>query len=346
MTSRCLERPSVCLGMGLAALDVVFETERAKPIFFAGGSCGNVLTILSYLGWNSHPIIRLGNDAEGKHILEDMKRWGVKIGFVNKESGIHSPRIIERVFLGKTPRHRFYVKCDHGNPLPRRKPYLLKTLDQIRDRLPVPSVFYFDRADPSAYNLARYFKGRGSVVVFEPTKFLQKTIFCKCLEVADIVKHCRRKSNEIEISNVRIPLEIQTMGDGGLRYKAQFLKHTSWKSLGAFPVPDLIDAAGSGDWLTAGLIHSIRQNTMETLSQKKLESALNFGQALASLNCSFVGARGIMYNLTRSRLLSLSTKTINARKTPKIGVVQDMRIKHAHTALGCRVCLCSGYTAE
>ena len=60
--------------------------------------------------------------------------------------------------------------------------------------------------------------------------------------------------------------------------------------MNAFPVTNLVDAAGSGDWLTAGIIQFIGQNTLKTPSQKKLEYALRFGQALASLNCNFVGA--------------------------------------------------------
>ena len=331
----------VCLGMGLVALDVIFNDRQNKPIFLAGGSCGNVLTILSYLGWNSYPIIRLGSDAEGERILEDMKKWGVKTSLVKQEPKINSPRIIERVFSGNMPKHRFYFKCEHGDRLPGRKPYLLKTLSQMRNKMPKPNVFYFDRADPSAYQLARSLKEEGSVIVFEPTKFSQNTAFYRCLEVADIVKHCRRQSGEIEQADVRIPLEIQTMGNGGLRYRTRFMKHPSWRSLSAFPVSDLVDAAGSGDWLTAGLIHSIGQNTVDALSREELESALNFGQALASLNCSFVGARGIMYSSVRPRLLSLAEKTVKLRKIPKIGIAQGTRVRHTNIDLGCRICLCS-----
>ena len=61
----------ICIGTGLIALDVIYTTDK-KPNFLAGGSCGNVLTILSYLGWKSLPIARLGNDAEGKRIVEDL----------------------------------------------------------------------------------------------------------------------------------------------------------------------------------------------------------------------------------------------------------------------------------
>jgi len=92
----------ICLGSGLIALDVIYDNKKTKPNFLAGGSCGNVLTILSYLDWQSYPIARLGNDPEGKRIIEDMKKWKVNTKFIEQESGTHSPRIIERIFPRKT----------------------------------------------------------------------------------------------------------------------------------------------------------------------------------------------------------------------------------------------------
>jgi fructokinase len=330
----------VCIGSGLIALDVIYDNKKTKPNFLAGGSCGNVLTILSYLDWQSYPIARLGNDPEGKRIIEDMIKWGVKIKFVEHESGIHSPRIIEKIFPGKNPNHRFYFKCEHGNWLPQRKPYLLKSVETIQNKLPVPNVFYFDRSTPSALELAKNFKKQNAIIFFEPPKFLYDDNFIKCLQISDIVKHCYDQSEDTEKSGIKIPLEIQTKGEDGLQYRAQFLKQNNWKQMDAFPVENLVDAAGSGDWLSAGLIHVLLQNKSEFApTEKKLEFALRFGQSLASLNCHFVGARGIMYNLSKSKLFSLvddilknktSVSLNSSLKNPKI----------TSLAKKCKVCLC------
>jgi len=52
-----------CVGTGLIALDMVFNGDRGEsPRFWAGGSCGNVLTILAYLAWHSYPVARFGDD--------------------------------------------------------------------------------------------------------------------------------------------------------------------------------------------------------------------------------------------------------------------------------------------
>ena len=124
-----MQKTPTCVGTGFIALDIIYADKQA-PNFLAGGSCGNVLTILSYMGWNAYPIARLGNDVEGRRIIQDMKRWNVRTKFIEVEAGSNSPRVIERIFAGKNPRHRFYMKCEHGNWLPSRKPFLLKSFNR------------------------------------------------------------------------------------------------------------------------------------------------------------------------------------------------------------------------
>lgn len=334
-----------CMGSGLVALDIIYEKSRNSPKFLAGGSCGNVLTILSYFGWNSYPMARLGNDQEGNRIVEDMKRWNVRTDFVEQDSKIDSPRIIERVLDSKTPQHRFYFKCEHGNWLPQRKPFLLKSLEIIQHKFPQSNVFYFDRASPSALETAKLLKKQNTIIFFEPPRFVHDDdVFLKCLQISDIVKHCYDQSEDTEKSKINIPLEIQTMGEKGLRYKAKFSKHNAWQEMDAYPVHNLVDAAGSGDWLTAGLIHVLFQHgTKHVPSEKRLEFALKFGQAMAALNCKYVGARGIMYNLSKQKLFNLVEQTINNKTTP----VKITNTSHKNTkmeskfASKCKVCLCT-----
>ncbi len=339
-----MKNKPVCLGSGLVALDVIYKDAKTRPNFLAGGSCGNVLTILSFLGWDSYPIARLGSDNEGKRVIEDMMKWKVKTKFIEQDSRIHSPRIIERIFEGKKPKHRFYLKCDHGNWLPHRKTFLLKSLETIQNNFPQSNVFYFDRASPSALEIAKIMKKQNAIIFFEPPKFLHDDVFLKCLQMADVVKHCYDQSEDTKNSGIDIPLEIQTMGEEGLRYKAKFLGHKTWKEMNAYPVHNLVDEAGSGDWLTAGLIHVLCQHKSKYApSEKKLEFALQFGQAMAALNCKYIGARGIMYNLSKSKLFSLVEKTIKNNTTP-IEITntpyKSMKME-SRFASKCKVCLCA-----
>lgn len=326
-----------CIGTGLVVLDVIYADQK-KPKFLAGGSCGNVLTILSYLGWNSYPVSRLGRDHEGNRILEDMKRWGVKTTFVHQEQ-MNSPRIIQKITLNNDPKHKFHIKCEHGKWLPGRKPFLVRSLKEIKSKLPASNVFYFDRADPSALDLAKMFKKMGAMIYFEPPKFLHDDLFLECLKISDVVKHCYDQSSDVEKYGVKIPLEIRTRGKAGLQYRARFLRKHYWKSIPAYPTSDLVDEAGSGDWLSAGFIHATAQHKENTIqNSQKLESALRFGQAMASLNCSYTGARGIMYNLPSYKLLMLVNKVIQEK--PVMLPHGTVKTTSRHTSR-CKVCLCT-----
>lgn len=330
----------VCLGSGLVTLDVICDGEDSHPLFLAGGSCYNVLAILSYLGWNSFPMARLGTDPEGDMIVEDMKRWGVKTSFVDRSSDIRSPQIIERIRQEKNPRHRFYLKCKHGSWLPQRRRLTIKLFDRMLPELPKPDVFYFDRADPSALKAATLFKEQGSVIIFEPPRMFCNDNFIRCLEVADIVKHCHRPSYVSAPTDEKIHLEIQTKGEEGLRYRAKFLNDAAWKIMGALPAPRLVDDAGSGDWLTAGMIYTLwNGSSMREPSEMELERSLRFGQALASLNCCFYGARGMMYCLESSRLIQMAGAIIAGGLSPTdLPPVKSNALPTSHPEY--RMCFC------
>ena len=331
---------SVCIGTGLIALDAIYHSGAQLPSFFAGGSCGNVLTILASFGWRTLPIARLGRDVEGDRIIEDMAKWGTNTDFILQEGDTRTPRIIERVFAGERPHHRFYHKCEHGRWLPQRKNFTLKLLKMIQNRLPSANVFYFDRATPSAYELACHLKQRNTVIVFEPPKFLHNNLFLRCLKVADIVKHCYNRSMNLEKLGISVPLEIQTMGADGLQYRTNFLRNTGWKTLPSFPAHNLIDAAGSGDWSSAGIIHRLQDcKNIVSVNRERLENALNFGQALASYSCNYVGARGMMYCLSQKTITKLAEHRVAGQQLVTNLGSEEIKID-SQFATKCRVCTC------
>ena len=277
-TGRDTDEP-MCLGSGMIALDVIFRVDSNEPEFQAGGSCCNILTILSYFGWRSFPIARLGCDVEGDRILEDMRAWRVQNEFMERDRAIQSPRIIQRIYAGKNPRHSFSFRCSHGRWLPRLRSFRLDSLKRIQGAIPLAQVFFFDRATPSSLALARSQKKRGALVVFEPPKLVDNKNFKACLEVSDIFKHCYASGLD-DCQYARPPLEIQTRGKRGLRYRANILSQTEWTTLPAFDVGGLIDAAGSGDWLTAGLIHTLGRNGVwQNITDESLQDALCSGSA-------------------------------------------------------------------
>ena len=310
----------VCVGTGLVVLDAIYDGRgraggSAEPRFFAGGSCGNVLTILSYLGWDSRPAAVVGCDPEGRRLVQDMERWGVGTDLVRFDDGSPTPRMIERVRSDAEPRHKFEMACGHGRRLPRRRPYPRDAALEAVARLPAPAkVFYFDRATDAALGLAGSLKARGALVVFEPHQFSRSGTFGECLAEADIVKYAKGGSPGGGRAAPRAALEVRTDGDRGLDYwlagngggggaarRARAPLH-----LGVIPAGSVVDEAGSGDWLTAGLVHLLCSDGgaaagPPALARDAVVRALRFGQALSSLNCGHVGARGIMYAAAAAR---------------------------------------------
>ncbi len=302
-----------CSGVGLIALDLVVNGKPKKfKNCYAGGSCGNVLTILSFLGWDTYPIARLSKDRFANALTDDLEKWDVHINLVEKSSDGSTPIIIHRITQNKKgePKHRFEFKWpDTGKWLPSYKPVLSKKVEEITTRAPHSNVFYFDRVNRASVELAKYHKENGALIMFEPSSIKEDKLFHECLEVSHILKYSNERLHDYtEIySKPNVLLEIETLGKNGLRYRLKKSRKKEWKHLEAFKIPSLKDAAGSGDWCSAGLINYMGNNSHEILSEAnypEIEKALNFGQILAATNCAFEGARGLMYGLSQVDLNS------------------------------------------
>lgn len=294
-------------GVGLIALDVVINEKNEKlPILWAGGSCGNIMTILAYLGWSSYPIAYIGNDFASKIIIQDMTMWGVKTDFIISDKTVSTPIVIERINHNNTKStHEFKFKCPYcGSSLPRSRPLPRKIAMKIMRKLPTSKVFYFDRVSRTAVKFAKEQRSFGALVVFEPHTVSKERLFKESLEIAHVVKYSADQIDNIRLKN-NVQLEVQTLGAKGLRYhfrKSDGKKHR-WKRMQAFKPSKMVDTAGAGDWCTAGIIHILGQNGFEQFSratEEDIENALRFGQRLAASNCMYEGARGIMYNNNRS----------------------------------------------
>src|SRR5436190_16874543 len=93
------DRPTV-LGTGLVALDLVIGgSPENRSRCYAGGTCGNVLTILSFLGWDAYPLARLNGDFTSNWVRDDLRRFGVHTDFLSLPPTNPAPVIIE--WIGK-----------------------------------------------------------------------------------------------------------------------------------------------------------------------------------------------------------------------------------------------------
>ena len=303
MAATIFKKPTVH-GTGLVALDIVISSDTGKPHRqWAGGTCGNVLTILSYLGWKSYPIARLNNGSYSSQARRDTERWKVCQDFMGMKPVACVPVITQKNYTDKTgyPQHRFYWKnCPNcGSWLPGYKPVTLKAVERVKKAVETTDVFFFDRVSPGALELARYFKSSGSVIFFEPSARGKAEDFQEAIELSDIVKYSNKFFPDVIPSDYRPALEIHTLGERGLQYRTR--RQKNWVHRSSCKAAKMVDSCGCGDWTAAGIIHKLFGNgyvSPRSLKRKDIESAVRYGQALGAWNCSFEGARGGMYQVS------------------------------------------------
>lgn len=315
----------ICIGAGLVALDVVINGNPSAPLkLYAGGSCGNVLAILSFLNWNSFPVARLKKDEASKRLLADLGDWNVNVSLITHTSDGSTPIIIQRIKKDKNGNsiHTFQFKNpDNGAWLPSYKPVLGSEVKSLIEKSPIPAVFYFDRVNRSSIDLAKHYKEKGALIFFEPSAVKENKQFEECLNVADIIKFSndRIKNYGIIYPSQRVPLEIETSGKEGLRYRfSHNLDSNNWILVPSYKISYVVDAAGSGDWFSAGVISKIGikgAKGFKKCNAETISKTLQFGQALGALNCFFDGARGLMYALNKVQVITL-VKKLQQSKTP------------------------------
>ncbi|MCH8903427.1 MAG: hypothetical protein IIA45_05885 [Bacteroidetes bacterium] len=311
------------VGTGLVALDVILNgSSESIPSVASGGSCANVLAILSFLGSKSHLISRLNNTNAAKLLLADLRKWNVDTSLISTKDDGSTPIIIHRILQDKrgNPKHRFEFKDPFsGRWFPSYKPVLAITVEELKQKIPKPKVFYFDKINRASIELAKISRQQNALIVFEPSSLNESRLFKECLEVSHVLKFSKdriKKYSEI-FPKIQVPLEIETLGIHGLKYR---FKSSKWKHLKPFIVGKAIDGAGAGDWCTAGIIEHLGPKGIDYLDLNSnwqgIEEILNYGQALGALNCLFVGAKGIMEYIQKVDLGKLIAEIQNERMQP------------------------------
>jgi sugar/nucleoside kinase (ribokinase family) len=300
-------KPSI-IGTGLIAMDVLSTGDDPQlPKRWAGGTCGNVLTILSYLGWNSFPVTRLNGETASRRVLRDLKRWSVNLDFARCQPRADTPIIIHKIIRNENGEavHRFSLKCPHcGSWLPTFRPITVAAANKVSAHIETPKVFFFDRVSPGSMILAKDCAAKGALIVFEPASIDKEDRFKEALSLAHIVKYSSERLEDIQALGLKEKplIEIETQGEHGLRYRSGLpSSHTNkWHNLAPYRTASLKDAAGAGDWCTAGIISRLGKHGLKGLLKtgaKELQAAIQYGQALAAWNCGFEGARGGMYEV-------------------------------------------------
>jgi sugar/nucleoside kinase (ribokinase family) len=334
-------------GAGLLALDVILcDSERPGALSFAGGTCGNVLSILSYLRWSATPIGYIGDDPAGKRILADLTTTGVRATHLIQCAGSSTPVFIQRLQRDEEgrPQHTFASadRCPHCGQL-----LAGQSKDANVGAMPIRrfdspekiDVFFMDRLSDDVLSLAESARSRGALVFYEPSAKSDIRYWQDGFELIDIVKYSADRFDEDELAPFvmrqarRDFWEVQTLGARGLKYRRHMHRApraTRWVQSAAIAATRLVDTCGAGDWCSAGILHGLIAYS-QTRDVESFATAVRLGQLLAAWACAFVGARGAMYcndglttssaikALIESHQLDLSQLPTTEQSTPAAG---------------------------
>jgi len=286
---------------GYMPLDVI--TDGCQVWRRAGGTAGNVAAITAFLGWQSALAGRIGNDPAAAEFVADLARAGVDLALVKREHGGLTNRLIHHA---SSTGHRYAYTCPHcSQRLPRSRPLTLSQVDEVVNAWSSPTVYFFDRANAATVELAERYAASGSLVVFEPSTPANAELIQRAIAAAGIVKGSAEHGPELVATyRTEHPDQLRVITDGGAGASFR-LGAGSWQRVGVYEVA-LADAAGAGDWTTAGLIHHLAGRGAP--NEEAILKGIEFGHSLAALNCALPGARGLMDARARSSVLALATR--------------------------------------
>ncbi len=291
------------LGSGLICVDVVRNGSKIK--IMNGGSCANVISVLSQIGYDCSIIREKYSDSFELFLSKTLTSLGVKELFYKKTKSI-TPRIIEEV---RPYQHCFYTICPNCGQktlnlkLPKENDIVI--LEKcIKDF----NVFYSDRTSSGIRMLMKKINDKSGIVVFEPNSFRNVTGLFETAAYADIIKFSKERipfaiAEKLRVGNNQVKLLISTDGAQGLSfsYRTTGGKMSSWLTIpSAFQGP-IIDTSGAGDWLTAGFLSELLKDK-DSLSLKILlnetviRKMLIKGMEYSKLCCAAIGAQGVFYS--------------------------------------------------
>ena len=167
----------------------------------AGGSCGNVLAILSYLGMRATAVGRIGADPAANEVRADLQQWKVDLKLLAPEPGCRTPIVVQESYLDAKgrPKHRFSRECPVcGARMPAYRPLLVADVGEIVAALAPHGCFFFDRVAPGVLELAKRSRQQGALVVFEPSGVKDERLFVECLRAAHVFKYSHERLSGID----------------------------------------------------------------------------------------------------------------------------------------------------
>ena len=293
------------IGSGIYNLDTIVvrdypEWPRLRPftdnvvLEEVGGTCGNVMCILSWLGWDAMPLACLDDSPEGMKITEDLKRYGCDCRYVSNTPG--GGTTLLRCTHKKTADGKHVMSVRAGSPGGSRFPkrHFLRARDEAPAFLEMleeaPAVFFFD--DPAAGNrlIAKVLHERGSLVYFEPSKVVTNADL-EAVAISDIIKFSDENVPDVSfVDAYKDKVFIQSMGAKGARFK---FKGEPWVMIEDATNESVVDTEGAGDWLSSEFINAII-GAGKDFTYEDVRNALLTAMGWAGVSVRYMGSKGLI----------------------------------------------------
>lgn len=320
-----------CMGAGNYTLDVIIQREYPNGFVVGkrnkfeerilkmevGNTCGNVMTMLPYLGVKTFPVAKFDMSPQGYQMKRDMKAYGADVRFVsntlkggttilrcthllNKKGEpdmSHKGSSAGKIWFGLSARqNKKYLNSQNGE---------VDALVSFMDF--TPDVFFYDEDKAAHRILAERLREKGTLVYYEgDSKWARREdekqrrsefkAFLRFVGASDIVKMSGEYIKDLSFANsYQDKLFIQTLGADGLRFK---LGSGEWIKLDPIVNPDYVDYEGAGDWTSTTLIAALCSRNMlkvKNMTEDAVTEVLMMAQTMASYSVGFIGSKGLIH---------------------------------------------------
>lgn len=292
-----------CLGAGTFPLDNLMVKHADGVVEHinqhVGGTCGNVMSILAWMGWHTLPAARLDDSEAGLLIKADLESYGCDTCYLTNtpDGGTTILDIIHKTGRDGKPKMTLTAHSPRGGRFVNYRFWTMKQAQTLFDSLDqMPDVFFFDRCAPGNILLAQLFHERGVLVYYEPDEAVDRN-FLRAVAASDIIKFSNERHPNVSFTDSYADkLFIQTLNREGLRYR---LRGGEWKQLAPICNPHAVDGEGAGDWTTSALIHALGKHGLPRITDLHstlVEACLMEAQQVASDSVSYLGAKGLIHH--------------------------------------------------
>lgn len=334
-------------------MDIIPDSSQDGFTLTIGGSCGNVSVILSQLGLTVTPIISIGIDQRGDCLQAEMVRHGIDTSEVVRTPSMQTPAVVQEKVPSHPYRHRFSLKCPVcGTRFPRFQGITLANAVAAYERLLHSQSLFFDRATPASLLLAHSASRDGLLVMFEANHIRASSRNATAAELSQVVKYSSEVDREtkdwLPQAGAQTEVIVQTLGAHGAKYrvKRKDRSWTDWVRLPVVPARVVVDAAGAGDWCSAGILYDLLRIRIDRrFAEENVRQAIAFGQALAAMSVSFTGPQGLLQGSYGVRLRTLARNVVRSGKAqiPKTNSTQARSTDTTkRMEAGCPTCLGNG----